>query len=242
MQDDIKIIDKTGKRYNDIIFREDYIPKDIYMYQINIRNTIISKIMQKIKFKYTIDLGCGTGFHLITLSRYSENLIGTDMSLGALKECKKNINVDCDYIVCDIKRLPFKNNTIGFVWVSGVLHHIPRDLDIAIYNISRILSHNGSVLIDEPNKLNFFNYINMKLSKADPTGKERPLSLNNIERLLETNNFIILESKLYEFFSPIGIIVRSNVILNLFILLDRYMSRTFLKNFQLRWYVFASRV
>jgi SAM-dependent methyltransferase len=187
-------------------------------------------------------LGCGTGFHLITLSRYSKNLIGTDMSLCALKECKKNINVDCDYIVCDIKKLPFKSNAIDFVWVSGVLHHIPRYLDVAINNISRILSHNGFVLIDEPNRLNFFNYINMKLSKADPTGKERPISLNNIERLLKMNNFVALESNLYEFFSPIGIIVKSNFILNLFILLDRYMNRTFLKNFQLRWYILASRV
>jgi SAM-dependent methyltransferase len=211
------------------------------MYQINLRDNIINRSVENRKFKYAIDLGCGTGFHLKTLSRYSETLIGTDMSLGALKECKKNIDVDCDYVVCDIKLLPFKNNTIDFVWISGVLHHIPCYINIAIYNISLILRHNGFVLIDEPNKLNFFNYINMKLSKADPTGKERPLSLNNIKRLLATNNFLVLDSNLYEFFSPIGIIMKNNIIMKLFILLDKYMNRTFLKNIQLRWYILASR-
>jgi SAM-dependent methyltransferase len=239
MKGDIKIIEETGKRYNEIIFDKDYIPNNVYMYQINLRDNIIHKCVENRKFKYAIDLGCGTGFHLKTLSRYSENLIGTDMSLGALKECKKNVNIDCNYIVSDIKRLPFKNNIINFIWISGVLHHVPNDLPAVIFSISQILKNDGLLLIDEPNKLNFFNNINMKLSKADPTGKERPISLNNIERLLETNNFIVLESDFYEFFSPIGIVLKNDIILNLLVLLDEYIHKTFFKFIQLRWYVLA---
>lgn len=241
MKNDIKIIDDTGKRYNEIIFDEDYIPKSVYMYQINLRNNIINRCIKNRRFKYTIDLGCGTGFHLETLNKYSEHLIGTDMSLGALKECKKNVNIECDYVVCDIKRLPFKNNVIDLIWIAGVLHHVPNDLNVVTYNISYVLTNDGLVLIDEPNKLNFFNYINMKLSKADPTGKERPISLDNIERLLGINNFVILESDLYEFFSPIGIVSKNSTIIDLFILLDKYMNKTILKNFQLRWYILANK-
>ena len=79
----------------------------------------------------------------------------------------------------------------------------------------------------------------MKLSKADPTGKERPITLSNIGRLLHKNGFTISEHNLYEFFSPIGIISKNYIVLNIFELLDRYMGRTFLKNIQLRWYVLA---
>ncbi len=238
MKNDIKTIEETGKRYNEIIFGEDYIPESVYIHQIHLRNDIINKCLSNRRFKYTIDLGCGTGFHLRTLNKYSENLIGIDMSFGALKESKKNI--ECDYIVCDVNKLPFKDNTIDFIWIAGVLHHVPNELNAVIYNISRILNNEGIVLIDEPNKLNLFNYLNMKLSKADPTGKERPLSSTKIERLLRTNNFTILESNLYEFFSPIGIIFKNNIMLRLCNLLDKYMLRIFLKHILLRWYIFAS--
>ncbi len=79
----------------------------------------------------------------------------------------------------------------------------------------------------------------MKLSKADPTGKERPLSLRKIERLLFSNNFSIIESDSYEFFGPIGAIFWSNTILNLCNLLDKYMQKTFLNSILLRWYILA---
>lgn len=237
MKNNLRIIEETGKRYNDIIFGDDYIPKDVYKFQINLRNEIINKCLSNKKFKNTLDLGCGTGFHLKSLSKYSENLIGIDMSVGALKESKKNI--ECEYIVCDINKLPFKDNTIDFIWIAGVLHHVPNDLKPLISNLRNIMRNGSIILIDEPNKLNIFNYINMKLSKADPTGKERPLSLNKVERFLQKNNFTILESDLYEFFSPIGLIFSNNFILNLCILLDKYLHRTFLKKISFRWYILA---
>lgn len=238
-KDDLKIIEETGKRYNEIIFSDDYIPKYIYEYQINLRDNIINRCMKNRKFKYVIDLGCGTGFHLKTLSQYSENLIGVDISFNALKECKRVAKCDC--VVCDVKRLPFKNNMIDFIWIAGVLHHVPDELNDVISNLSRILKDNGLILIDEPNKLNIFNYINMKLSKADPTGKERPMSLKNVGKILNSNDIVILESELYELFTPIGILLKNGTILNLSVALDKFISRTFLRNIQLRWYVLASR-
>ncbi len=239
MKNEIRIIEETGKNYDEIIFSEDYIPKNVYLYQINLRDNIINRCLKNRMFKYAIDFGCGTGFHLKTLSKYSENLIGIDMSFGALRECKKK--VECDYIVCDAKHLPFKDNVIDFIWIAGVLHHMPDEVNEVISNISNILKKDGFVLIDEPNKFNFFNYINMKLSKADPTGKEKPLSLNKIQRLLFFNNFTLLESDHYEFLSPIGIILNDKIILNSFNLLDNFLCRSFLKIILLRWYIFASK-
>ncbi len=39
-----KIIEDTGKNYNNIIFEEDFIPKDVYLYQIGIRDEFIKKL------------------------------------------------------------------------------------------------------------------------------------------------------------------------------------------------------
>jgi SAM-dependent methyltransferase len=243
-KDTRQIIETTGEKYNDIIFHDDYIPKSVYFYQIQLRNEFITKSIEYKKFNYILDMGCGTGFHLNTLSHYANNLIGIDMSFGALKECKKSDNsYFVDFVVCDIKYLPFKKKSIDCIWIAGVLHHMPNDLEtIFCNNVTPILKNNGFLLIDEPNKLNFFNFINMKLSKADPTGEERPLSLSYVENLLKCNNFEILKSEYYEFFSPLGILLNSTFMLKLFCFIDRIMQRSFTKIILLRWNISAKKM
>lgn len=240
MDNKIKVVEETGQKYNEIIFEEDYIPKDVYIHQINLRNDIINQSLSNKKFEYAVDLGCGTGFHLKTLSKYAANLIACDMSFGALKESKKH--VICEYVVCDINRLPFKSNTIDLIWIAGVLHHVPDDLENVIgNNISSVLKKNGLLLADEPNKFNIFNYVNMKLSKADPTGDERPLSLYSVKKLLTNNNFKILNSRTYELFSPAGALLKNQSILKLATLFDNLLSKTPLKLILLRWYILAEK-
>lgn len=235
-----RIIEETGQKYNEIIFEDDYIPKEVYLHQIRLRNAVIDRLLAGKKFKYAIDMGSGTGFHLRTLSKYSENLIATDFSMGALKDSKKRF--DCQFVVCDINRLPFKPGTIDFIWVAGVLHHVPKDLDNVIgYNLSPILRKDGLMLIDEPNKLNLLNYANMKLSKADPTGDERPLSQRTIGRLLDKYGLTVVDSDHYELFQPIGVYLNNKTLTKLFGGIDRIINRTFFKAISIRWYIFAKK-
>lgn len=236
----IKVVEETGQKYNEIIFEEDYIPKEVYIHQINLRNDIINQSLSNKKFEYAVDLGCGTGFHLKTLSKYTANLIACDMSFGALKESKKHVK--CEYIVCDINKLPFKPNTLDLIWIAGVLHHVPDDLENVIgNNISSVLKKNGLLLVDEPNKFNMFNYVNMKLSKADPTGDERPLSLYSVKKLLANNNFKILNARSYELFSPFGALLNNKFILKLATFFDSVISKTPLKLILLRWHILAEK-
>jgi len=236
----VKVVEETGQKYNEIIYEEDYIPKNVYMHQIDLRNNIIDQSLSGKKFEYVVDLGCGTGFHLNTLNKYAQNLIGCDMSFGALKESKKHLK--CEYIVCDVNALPFKPETLDLIWIAGVLHHVPDDLENVVgNNISSVLKKNGLLLIDEPNKFNLFNYLNMKLSKADPTGDERPLSLYFIKRLLGNNNFKVLGSDPYELFSPFGALLKSTFILKLASFIDKLLSKTPIKLIFLRWYILAEK-
>jgi ubiquinone/menaquinone biosynthesis C-methylase UbiE len=239
-----EIIETTGEKYNDIIFQNDYIPKSVYLYQIQLRNEFINKSIANKKFNYVLDIGCGTGFHINTLFKYADNLIGIDMSVGALKECKiSKKDYFADFIVCDINYLPFKKNSIDCIWISGVLHHVPNDLENIICNtLAYIMKIGGFVLVDEPNKLNLFNYFNMKLSKADPTGEERPLSLSYVGNLLKCNNFEILRSEYYEFFSPIGILLDNPKLFKILNYMDHIIQRSFFKLILLRWNIYAKKL
>jgi len=239
MADHINIVEETGAKYNKIIYEEDYIPQNVYKYQIQLRDDIIKRFIQDKFFKYALDIGCGTGFHLASIGNHSNNMIGIDMSLGALKEAKNTI--ECNYILCDINKLPFKNNAIDLIWIAGVLHHVPDDLDNVMPDLSRILKIDGLILIDEPNSFNLFNHINMKLSKADPTGQEHPLPLNRITNHLELNGLSIIDSNHYELLSPLGILLNNKKLLYVFEKIDEYLAKTPLSKILLRWYIFASK-
>jgi SAM-dependent methyltransferase len=234
----MRTIDETGKHYNEIIFEDDYIPKNVYIHQIGLRNRLIDRLLAGKKFKHVVDIGSGTGFHLHTLGKYADNLIATDISMSALKESKKHNN--CQFVVCDVNKLPFKPGTIDLIWIAGVLHHVPKDLDNVISNnLAPALKKDGIILIDEPNKLNFLNYLNMKLSKADPTGDERPLSLKHIITIFEKNNFITIEAEPYELFGPISGLINLAIVAKICHMLDKFISHTFLKIICIRWYIYA---
>jgi len=96
-------------------------------------------------------------------------------------------------------------------------------------------------LIDEPNKFNLFNFINMKLSKADPTGDERPLSLYFVKKLLKNNDFQILNSSSYELLSLFGAVLKNELILRLATFCDNFFSKIPLKLILLRWYILAEK-
>jgi SAM-dependent methyltransferase len=232
-----QIIEDTGQKYNEIIFEEDFIPKDVYIYQISLRDQIIRNLLGHQKFTIVLDLGCGTGFHQETLRHYASQLIGADMSFGALKECRRNFSGE--YVVCDINQLPFKKNSIDLIWIAGVLHHVPDTLPVVIKNITRILRTGGILLVDEPNKLNPLNYFILKFSKADPTGSEKSLSSASVKKILMDSHMKILSSDWYEFLSPLGLISGNNFIFRLCERGDTLLGRSFIRLFLLRWTIHA---
>jgi len=240
MEDQQKIIEETGKRYDDIIFRDDIVPPSVYQYQIDLRNTLIHHTFAGKKFSILLDLGCGTGFHIPALSQYTDNLIGADMSLNAIRQCKKKF--DGDFVVCDVRHLPFKDNSIRCIWTAGVLHHVPRDLDTVIgSNISRVLTPGGLFLVDEPNRLNPVNFFVLKFSKADPTGEERALRVSHVIRLLELNDLIIVTTRFYELFSPFGLAGKSHFVFSICKKIDSYLAGCFLSSFLIRWCICAEK-
>lgn len=231
-----EIIEETGANYDKIIFEDDYVPRDVYINQIKTRDKIIEKFLSGKKYHIIVDVGSGTGFHSNTLRKYADIVIATDLSFGALKDNKKK-NPECQFVVCDINQLPFKKGSVDVIWIAGVLHHVPDSLDTAIKNLSYILRTNGIAIIDEPNKYNLINHINMKLSKADPTGDEKPLSLKNVTNIFNKNDCDLVESKYYGFFSPLASVLKEKNIGNIFSRLDILIEKSFLRHFAFRWYI-----
>ncbi|MBU4266840.1 MAG: hypothetical protein KKE96_06390, partial [Candidatus Altiarchaeota archaeon] len=82
----------------------------------------------------------------------------------------------------------------------------------------------------------------MKLSKADPTGKERPLRSDRIRKVLIKNNFSHIEVYHHGFIAPLTVpFIRFKFLINILERVDRLFENTPLHRLCLRWTIHAKK-
>jgi len=117
----------------------------------------ISKESKKISI---LDIGTGTGFVPLNIGMFlkkNDLFICSDISKNMLKISKKNIldtKFKCDfkYLKLDGKELNLKSNSLDYITLNSVLHHIP-NLSTFFKEIDRLLKVDGLLIIGhEPNK------------------------------------------------------------------------------------------
>lgn len=124
-----------------------------------------------------LDIGCNRGQLLKSIRNVNKHceLWGTDIEPG-ITTLKID---DCNFRVCDIKKLPFENGYFDIVFVLSTLEHIP-DLDSAIKEISRVLKPQGSAILSSPTESWFYRFCRFLLfgdiEKDVHTTKSEPRS------------------------------------------------------------------
>src|ERR1700693_284979 len=87
-----------------------------------------------------LDVGCGTGRHLLELSRAPGSFVGLDMSLDdlramrymlALTERERPVLATIHSVQGDAERLPFANGLFDCVICTETLEHVPDDRVVA---------------------------------------------------------------------------------------------------------------
>ncbi|MHA1833160.1 MAG: class I SAM-dependent methyltransferase [Candidatus Baldrarchaeia archaeon] len=81
-----------------------------------------------------LDYGCGTGLVARFIKPLRE-IVGIGISKNMCKIAKKVWGIDV--IVGDCLNLPFTDDAFNVICISGVLHHIPQDLEKAFSEIER---------------------------------------------------------------------------------------------------------
>jgi len=131
-----RIFKKYGKVFTEI--QED-IPK-------------IVKIFKKHKAKKVLDLGSGTGRHIIYLAENGFKVYGIDISEEGIKITKnwlKENNLKADLKVGSIyKKLPYKDNFFDAIISTNTLHHgCIETIRKAIREIERVLKSDGLIFM-----------------------------------------------------------------------------------------------
>ena len=112
-------------------------------------NFFKKKLKKKAKI---LDLGCGPGYFSLELARAGFDVVGVDISQGAINSAKQTMlnlkrgkSLNIKYICSDLKNLNFNKEFDG-VLCSGFLHHIKNVSNMST-QIRNSMKKKGSLLI-----------------------------------------------------------------------------------------------
>lgn len=127
-----------------------------------IRKTIISREVYFYANSYLpkegiiLECGSGAGESSIYLKNNRRVLIATDISLSALQLAREK-NIYKYLVLSDIRKLPFKNESISGIYNIGVMEHFPEeDLKKILKGFKDVLNKNGKAVLFWPYALGPF--------------------------------------------------------------------------------------
>lgn len=118
-----------------------------------------------------IDLGCGTGRHVLELSRIPSNIIGADISRTDIRAARylleimrrrNEVRARVHWLQTAGERLPFKDAAFDRVICTETLEHVDDDSVLA-RELARVLRPGGILAISVPDE--FSEKMFWKLSK-----------------------------------------------------------------------------
>ena len=112
----------------------------------------VVKEFKKYKVKRVLDLGCGTGRHIVYLAKKDFDVFGVDIAEEGIRQAKqwvKNEELNANFKISSIyKKLPYKNNFFDAVISTQIIHHQRlENIRKIIHEIARILKPGGFIFI-----------------------------------------------------------------------------------------------
>ena len=90
----------------------------------------------------------------VEYAKHCAQYVGLDISDEAIRVAQQRQIPNCKFICTDGHKLPFDDESLDFVIVNSLLHHL--DLDLTFPEISRVLKENGKLIFREPLGTNIF--------------------------------------------------------------------------------------
>ena len=115
---------------------------------------VVSDILSKYqKGSRVLDAGSGLGKWVFNWQRKGYQAYGIDIVFEAVKrsrEYAKKNNLDCQFLVGDVRKMPFSDNFFDFIFSYGTIEHFPESPQ-AIKEFCRVLKEGGTCLVTTPN-------------------------------------------------------------------------------------------
>ncbi len=161
------------------------------LHQMNpIRGEFVINLLKQYQISNShqiIEVGCGGGIFCEYISKRGYNVLGIDISPGAVSVAQEHAsmnNLTANYQTASVYELPFADESFDVVMSSDFLEHI-EDLETAIYEMIRILKHNGLFIFDTISRSEkaVQNFMSLESQGIIPPGTHDPLLFVQPEEL-----------------------------------------------------------
>jgi len=120
---------------------EGFVPQVLGSYSF-----LYSAVAPLIKDKKVLDYGCGNGVHTKFLAEHAREVVGIDLSQGALAIARRNAEKEkvenkAKFLAMDCEKLEFPDNSFDVVFDGGTFSSL--DFGKAIQEITRVLRPDG---------------------------------------------------------------------------------------------------
>lgn len=102
--------------------------------------------------KEVLDIACGSGMAFSILSPVARRVVGADISLEALLECRSHFETEAPVCQADGTVLPFADCTFDLVTSFETIEHVVDD-DGFVRELRRVLKADGELILSTPNAL-----------------------------------------------------------------------------------------
>ncbi|TFF63436.1 MAG: class I SAM-dependent methyltransferase [Promethearchaeota archaeon] len=166
----------------------------------------LREMFQERDFDRILDLGCGTGRHLVYFSKKGFKMYGFDSSPNAIKQARRWLgeeNLNAEITVHKMEnKFPFPSNYFDAVISIQVIHHNKLEvIKMSVKEIERVIKKGGIIFISFPVLRKFSKKNRWKLEEIE----ERTfLPLDGPEKGLPHHFF--LENEIYEVFNKFKIL------------------------------------
>jgi len=101
-----------------------------------------------------LDAGCGEGVQAKRISEKNK-VVGVDVSRMRIQRARRNVP-EGSFIIGDLNCLPFRGRIFDVSVLGEVLEHL-RKPNAVLKQISRVLAHDGHLILDIPSKSNIID-------------------------------------------------------------------------------------
>lgn len=148
--------------------------------------------------KVLIDCGCGEGVITSFISKQFELSVGIDISRKALLRAKEKVE-NCDFIVGDIRLLPFGERCADCITCFETLYYLKTDYEKALQEFARVLKSGGWSIVSIQLGKNYFNYDTF---------------MGSFQKYFKKPKIFVLEPKLRFFFERVNVFPNAPILAN----------------------------
>ncbi len=150
--DEFRIVLQVNRLFHDLTSESyDEVHPEILKNEFIKLPSKLSRILERKEFGNVLDVGSGTGFMYMVLSRsiHFRNFYMLDISIGMLKLAKERFKAL--FVNGNALSMPFKDGSFDLITVNSVLHHLP-DVKAFMDEARRVLKKGGYLILNhEPN-------------------------------------------------------------------------------------------